>query len=144
MTGATISRWSSASLERCANGAPFLEMPEDFRRPQQHLLRPPGGDREMVENLALDAGAATKPHILNLLYRLVDGNPGSVLSRNQHSVVIARRWVVERTLAGIGQCRRMAKDCESGITSSEAWPLIASICRLCRRITRQSQNVAEF
>jgi len=79
-------------------------MPEDFRRPQQHLLRTPGGDREMVENLALDAGAAAKTHILNLLYRLVDGNPGSVLSKNQHGVVIARRWVVERTLAGIGRC----------------------------------------
>jgi hypothetical protein len=74
------------------NGAPFLELPDDFRRLQQHLLRKPGGDREMVEilalvlqhdeeavltavSMALDAGAPTKTHILNLLHRLVDGKP---------------------------------------------------------------------
>jgi len=74
------------------NGAPFLELPADFRRLQQHLLRTPGGDREMVEilalvlqhdedavltavSMALEAGVATKTHILNLLHRLVDGKP---------------------------------------------------------------------
>jgi|TARA_R110002051_G_C8769245_1_gene503196 hypothetical protein len=74
------------------NGAPFLELPDDFRRLQQHLLRTPGGDREMVEilalvlqhdedavltavSMALEAGVATKTHILNLLHRLVDGKP---------------------------------------------------------------------
>src|SRR3546814_3697349 len=35
------------------NGAPFLELPEDFQRLQRHLLRNPGGDGEMVEILAL-------------------------------------------------------------------------------------------
>jgi hypothetical protein len=74
------------------NGAPFLELPDDFRRLQQQLLRTPGGDREMVEilalvlqhdedavltavSMALEAGVATKTHILNLLHRLVDGKP---------------------------------------------------------------------
>jgi hypothetical protein len=54
------------------------------------MLKTPGGDREMVEilalvlqhdeqavlaavELALEAGAPTKTHILNLLHRLVDG-----------------------------------------------------------------------
>lgn len=59
-------------------------------------------------------------------------------------VVIARRWVVERTLAWIGRCRRLAKEWETSIASSEAWTLIASIRRLCRRIARQSQSFAEF
>ena len=35
------------------NGAPFLELPDPFQRLQRHLLRSPGGDREMVEILAL-------------------------------------------------------------------------------------------
>ena len=35
------------------NGAPFAELPEAFRTLQQHLLNKPGGDREMVEILAL-------------------------------------------------------------------------------------------
>ena len=64
------------------NGAPFAELPEAFRRLQQHLLKHPGGDREMVEilalvlqhdqeavlcavELALEAGVPTKTHVLN-------------------------------------------------------------------------------
>ena len=35
------------------NGAPFAELPDAFRTLQQHLLKKPGGDREMVEILAL-------------------------------------------------------------------------------------------
>ena len=74
------------------NGAPFAELPPAFRTLQQRLLKTPGGDREMVEilalvlqhdeqavlaavELAIEAGAPTKIHILNLLHRLVDGKP---------------------------------------------------------------------
>lgn len=51
-------------------------------------------------------------------------------------VVIARRWVVERTFAWIGRCRRLAKDWETTIASSDAWLLIASIRRTTRLIAR--------
>src|SRR6201989_2161100 len=34
------------------NGAPFLELPEAFKRLQHHLLRHTGGDREMVKTRA--------------------------------------------------------------------------------------------
>jgi transposase len=71
------------------NGAPFTEMPDAFRRLQDHMLRKEGGDREMVDilslvlqhdeeavlcavELALEAGVPTKTHILNLLHRLLD------------------------------------------------------------------------
>jgi hypothetical protein len=74
------------------NGAPFAELPPAFRALQQRMLKTPGGDREMVEILALvlqhdeqavltavelllEAGAPTKTHILNLLHRLIDGKP---------------------------------------------------------------------
>ena len=74
------------------NGAPFTEMPEAFRRLQEHMLRKDGGDREMVDilslvlhhneedvlravDLALEAGVPTKTHILNLLHRLIDRKP---------------------------------------------------------------------
>ena len=67
--------------------APFAELPEAFRRLQQHLLKRPGGDREMVDvlalalqhdegavlravDMALTAGVPTKMHVLNLLHRL--------------------------------------------------------------------------
>jgi hypothetical protein len=72
------------------NGAPFTELPDAFRQLQGHLLKRPGGDREMVEilalvlhhdeqavlcavELALEAGVPTKTHILNILHRLTDG-----------------------------------------------------------------------
>jgi hypothetical protein len=59
---------------------------------QSHLLKRPGGDREMVEilalvlqhdeqavltavELALEGGIVSKTHILNVLHRLIDGKP---------------------------------------------------------------------
>ena len=72
------------------NGAPFTELPEAFRQLQGQLLKRPGGDREMAEilalvlchdeqavlcavELAIEAGVATKTHVLNVLHRLTDG-----------------------------------------------------------------------
>ena len=48
--------------------------------------------------------------------------------------VLPRRWVVERTLAWLGRCRRLAKDFEATIASAEAWVFIASIRLMLRRI----------
>lgn len=52
--------------------------------------------------------------------------------------VLPRRWVVERTFAWLGRCRRLAKDWERSIESSTAWANIASIRMLTRRIARLS------
>ena len=74
------------------NGAPFTELPDAFKRLQAILLKRPGGDREMVEilalvlqheelevltavELALESGAPSKQHVLNLLKRLIDPAP---------------------------------------------------------------------
>jgi putative transposase len=40
--------------------------------------------------------------------------------------VLPRRWVVERTFAWLGRCRRLAKDFERTIASAEAWVFIAN------------------
>ncbi|WP_226019834.1 IS5 family transposase [Novosphingobium sp. FKTRR1] len=53
--------------------------------------------------------------------------------------VLPRRWVVERTFAWLGRCRRLAKDWERSIASSTAWALIASIRMLTRRTARYCQ-----
>ena len=72
------------------NGAPFAEFPLAFKQLQDLMLRKPGGDREMVDilalvlhhdeqavlvavEMALAEGVATKTHVLNLLHRLIDG-----------------------------------------------------------------------
>lgn len=54
--------------------------------------------------------------------------------------VLPRRWVVERTFAWLGRCRRLAKDWEKSIASSNAWALIASIRMLTRRTARYCWN----
>jgi len=72
------------------NGAPFKELPESFQRLQRLLLKRPGGDREMVDILALvlyheeqlveqaieaalKIGQPSKQHVMNCLHRLQDG-----------------------------------------------------------------------
>jgi putative transposase len=50
--------------------------------------------------------------------------------------VLPRRWVVERTLAWLGRCRRLSKDFEATISSATAWVLMAHIRLLTRRLAR--------
>ncbi|MDP2778783.1 MAG: IS21 family transposase, partial [Devosia sp.] len=90
------------------NGAPFVDLPEAFRRLQGHLLKHPGGDREMVEILALvlhhdeqavlravetalEAGVPTKTHVLNLLHRLVDGKASQVEAIDAPQALVLRQ-----------------------------------------------------
>lgn len=90
------------------NGAPFTELPDAFRKLRQQLLKHAGGDREMVDilalvlqhdeqvvlcavELALDAGVATKTHILNILHRLVDSKTASVTPIDAPQALILRR-----------------------------------------------------
>jgi len=51
-------------------------------------------------------------------------------------VVIARRGVVEQTLAWLGRCRHLAKDFEATIASAVAWIYVANIRRLTRKLAR--------
>ena len=50
--------------------------------------------------------------------------------------VLYRRWVVERTFAWMGRCRRLAKDYERTVESSMAWAQLAACRFLMRRIAR--------
>jgi transposase len=71
------------------NGAPFLELPDSFKQLRTRLLKRPGGDREMVDVLALvllhdeqqveravaqslEMGEPSKQHVLNCLSRLAE------------------------------------------------------------------------
>ena len=46
-----------------------------------------------------------------------------------------RRWVVERTIAWLGRCRRLSKDVEQLVKNSAAWIYWASIQRMLRYLT---------
>jgi len=69
------------------NGAPFLALPDSFRQLRSRLIKRPGGDREIVDILALvllhdeqlveqavvralESGEPSKQHVLNCLSRL--------------------------------------------------------------------------
>ena len=109
--GRTIYDWRHylAVIQRkpgaLRNGAPFAEMPEAFRKLQAELLRRPGGDREMVDvlalvlqhdeqavlcavELALEGGVATKTHVLNLLHRLTDGKGATAVIDAPQALVL--------------------------------------------------------
>ncbi len=51
-------------------------------------------------------------------------------------VVLPRRWVVERTFAWMGRCRRLAKDFEHRTRTARAFILLAMIRLMLRRIAR--------
>lgn len=74
------------------NGAPFVELPQAFQSLQTILLKRVGGDREMVDilalvllhdeqdvltavELALETGSPSKQIVINILSRLVEGIP---------------------------------------------------------------------
>ena len=50
--------------------------------------------------------------------------------------VLPRRWVVERTIAWINRCRRLAKDYENLNRTALAFIRLASIRLMLRRLTR--------
>jgi putative transposase len=49
-------------------------------------------------------------------------------------VPVKIRWVVERTFAWLGRCRRLSKDYEYETSSSETWIQIAAIQQMTRRL----------
>lgn len=90
-----------------------------------------------LSHLFADGGYAGNK--LETAMQNVDGPTIDIVKRPNGAtgfVVLARRWVVERTFAWLGRCRRLAKDWEATIASSDAWLLIASIRRSVRMIAR--------
>jgi putative transposase len=52
--------------------------------------------------------------------------------------LLPRRWVVERTFAWFGRCRRLAKDFKGSAATEVAWLLVAHLRLLTRRLATQS------
>ena len=54
--------------------------------------------------------------------------------------LLPRRWVVERTFAWFGRCRRLAKDFEASAATEVAWLLVAHLRLLTRRLARPQKH----
>jgi transposase len=62
-----------------------------------------------------------------------------IVKRSDHAkgfVVLPKRWVVERTLAWLNRCRRLAKHWECRTRKARAFLLLASIRLMVRRLGR--------
>ena len=54
--------------------------------------------------------------------------------------LLPRRWVVERTFAWLGRCRRLAKDFEGSAATEVAWLLVAHLRLLTRRLAKPQKH----
>jgi transposase len=64
-----------------------------------------------------------------------------IVKRSDHAkgfVLLPKRWVVERTLAWLNRCRRLAKDWECLNRKARAFLLLASIRLMVRRLGRNA------
>jgi transposase len=55
-------------------------------------------------------------------------------------VVVAKRWIVERTFGWLGRCRRLVKDFENLTRTQLAFVQLAMIRLMTRRIARLCQS----
>jgi len=54
--------------------------------------------------------------------------------------VLPKRWIVERTFAWLGRCRRLAKDFENLVRTAAAFIRLAMIRLMLRRLARESNQ----
>jgi transposase len=81
-------------------------------------------------------GGYQGPQFQKALKRVLSQAETQIVKRSDRDkgfVVLPRRWVVERTLAWLNQCRRLAKDRKSNL-KARAFLLLASIRLMVRRL----------
>jgi len=54
--------------------------------------------------------------------------------QQQGFAVLPKRWIVERTFAWLGKCRRLSKDYEQNTQSSESWIRLSMIHLMLKRL----------
>ena len=84
-------------------------------------------------------GGYQGPEFQSAMKRILARVDLEIVKRLGHAkgfVVLPKRWIVERTLAWLGRCRRLAKDFETTIASATAWVLVAHIRTVTRRLAK--------
>jgi transposase len=84
-------------------------------------------------------GGYQGPEFRNALKRVLSQAEVEIVRRSDQAkgfIVLPKRWVVERTLAWLNRCRRLAKDWENLNLKARAFLLLASIRLMVRRLCR--------
>ena len=82
-------------------------------------------------------GGYQGPEFRQAVGKVIAGVNVEIVKRSDHAkgfVVLPRRWVVERTFAWLGRCRRLAKDWECLSRKALAFLRLASIRLMLRRL----------
>lgn len=110
-----------ANVQDCHGAVPLLQRLRDKFPQLRHVF----ADRIYRGNQLLNALAPCGPWTIEIVER-PKGVKGFQL--------LPRRWVVERTFAWFGRCRRLSKDFEGSAATEAAWLLVAQLRLLTRRL----------
>jgi transposase len=110
-----------ANVQDCHGAVPLLERVRSKFPRLRHVF----ADRIYRGNQLIDALAPCGPWTIEIVER-PQGVKGFQL--------LPRRWVVERTFAWFGRCRRLSKDFEGSAATETAWLLVAHLRLLTRRL----------
>lgn len=113
----------SAAIQDCHGAVPLLNL----LRKRFPKLKDVLADRVYRGDQLKNAVAASGQWNIQIIER-----PAGV----KGFLLLPKRWIVERTFAWLGRCRRLAKDFERTIESATAWLLLAHLRLLSRRLAK--------
>ena len=86
-----------------------------------------------VRNVLVDGGYTGK-RFDDMTFQILDATVEVVKRNTLHQfVVLAKRWVVERSFAWLEKCRRLWKNCERKLHTSEQFIVLAFLSLLLKR-----------
>jgi len=115
-----------ANVQDVHGAVPLLERVRDRFPKLRHIF----ADRVYRGKQLVGALSHCGPWTIEIVQR-PDGVKGFQL--------LPRRWVVERTFAWFGRCRRLARDFEGSASTEVAWLLVAHLRLLTRRLAMPSK-----
>ena len=114
-----------ANVQDVHGAVPLLERVRDRFPKLRHVF----ADRVYRGKQLVDALSPCGPWTIEIVQR-PPGVKGFQL--------LPRRWVVERTFAWFGRCRRLSRDFEASASTEVAWLLVAHLRLLTRRLAMSS------